>query len=297
MVNEGHWWCCGDITDGWCISLSPPPYTMPHVERSKYNPIALLLCYYNTFISSNNWRYCPGTSIGIYMPWGHRTQYRYTGPPDGHSGPHKLSIYIYISINCFRQDPRKSIPWGKLEGNSSQLHCHGYMFWWCYGLKGTYPTLSEHTSSHILSLFCSGAPQEINTSVGHHHNYLQSTLWCSRARDHLFDLTTYTIHLYTVYLLKELRENGPVTVEIACSLSEGGMMNKAGWWERVPDLVSSDDGKRRAQCGRKARHWWEGRYPDADKDAGRDGCPLWQHPKRVDTLTLLKIASLRQLSM
>ena len=198
--------------------------------------------YYNVTILPLYQVISPGTSTGIYMPWGYRTQYRYIGPPDSHSGPHKLFIYAAVSINCFIQALRKSIPWRKLEEN---LHCHGYMFWWCYGLKGTYPTLIGHNSTHILSVFCSGAPQEIHTSVGHHHNYLQSTLQCSRARDHWFYFITYMIHCYTVYSAKYLRGNGPVTVEIACLLLEGGMMNKVGWWERVLDLVSGDDGKRR----------------------------------------------------
>jgi len=76
--------------------FSFPLLYMPcSMKCSKYNHILLLLCYYTTIISSNNYIYFPGTSIVIDILDGHKTQCKYTGPPDGHFGPNKLSRKIH----------------------------------------------------------------------------------------------------------------------------------------------------------------------------------------------------------
>ena len=64
-------------------------YILCPMKCFKYNLILLLPCYHTTIISSNNYRYLPGTSIVIDILEGHKTQCKYTRPPDGHFGPNK----------------------------------------------------------------------------------------------------------------------------------------------------------------------------------------------------------------
>jgi len=89
------------------VSSFPLLYIPCPMKCSKYNLILLLPCYYTTIISSNNYRYHPGTSIVIDILEGHKTQYKYTGPPNGHFGPNKLYKKIHKLLQASSQ---KGIP-------------------------------------------------------------------------------------------------------------------------------------------------------------------------------------------
>jgi len=89
------------------VSSFPLLYIPCPMKCFKYNLILLLPYYYTTIISSNNYRYLPGTSIVIDILEGHKTQYKYTGPPDGYFGPNKLYRKIHKLLQASSQ---KGIP-------------------------------------------------------------------------------------------------------------------------------------------------------------------------------------------
>ena len=54
------------------------------------------------------------------------------------------------------------------------------------------------------------------------HKLLDSSLQCSCTDNHTFEVIILINSINTIYIAKKVEGNSPVTVEIACSLSQAG---------------------------------------------------------------------------
>jgi len=61
-------------------------------------------------------------------------------------------------------------------------------------------------------------------------------------KNHGIDFISYITQYDTVYLAKELKSNGQITLEITNTSSKDRMEEWCWWWKKLPDLVGSNDG-------------------------------------------------------